>query len=304
MKRGVDLRSFNALKDLEAALGRFAGKAQEALDSVEREVRQAAEELDNHRRLAESRLRRWQKGCEHGGNEKDRRFAARKMEEAEEALRRIYFLQKQLTDRQQAYRRQAENLRELATGETVKARYFLSNKLEHLHTYTATQFSGTSPPINTAAGTASGSTLAAGGAKTAAGESLTDFALPDGYRWVSLSEINLDEIPEDLSFQKTSSDEMKDGFSTLQNDVLPALREDPARDSGYFGERDREAGRDYQNGQQRVYDAFFGHDHIRLERWRGDPRYSITNGRHRIAVARELGLSAIPAGTADVVPKG
>ncbi|MCW3488671.1 hypothetical protein [Dethiobacter alkaliphilus] len=304
MKRGVDLRSFSALKDLEAALGRFAGKAQESLDSAEREVRQAVEELDNHRRLVEHRLRRLQKACEHGGNEKDSRFAVRKMEEAEEALRRIYFLQKQLTDRQQAYRHQADKLRELAAGETVKARHYLTTKLEQLQTYTATQFSGTSSSLNTTAGTASGSTLAAGGTETAAGESLTDFKLPDGYRWVSLGEINLDEIPEDLSFQKTSSDEMKDGFSILQKDVLPALREDPSRDSGYFGERDREAGKDYQNGHQRVYDAFFGHDHIRLERWQGDDVYSITNGRHRIAVARELGWSVIPAGTADVVRKG
>jgi hypothetical protein len=70
--------------------------------------------------------------------------------------------------------------------------------------------------------------------------------------------------------------------------------------SAYFERLDRQTGRDYQNGLQRVYEAFFGGQHIRLERWRGEAKWDIINGRHRIEVARELGLEAVPAVTEEV----
>ncbi|MDW7651684.1 MAG: hypothetical protein SCK29_12935 [Bacillota bacterium] len=299
MKRGVNLRSFDSLKELEEALAHFAGRAREAMHALERDARQTAEELEGRWRDGERRMRHWQQAYEEARNEEERRYAAHKLEEAEEYLRRTYHLRKLLTERQQQYGRQAEKLKELAGDVTVRARHFLKESVEQLQAYTMVQSSGLAlgspaekPSFNsTGAGTETGKSA------------LSGYPLPDGYRWVPLDEINLAEIPEDLAFGKTAREEMRYGFGTLEADVLPALKEDLARGSSYFGERDRDSGRDYQDGEQRVYDAFFGHDHIRLERWEGEPQYSITNGRHRIAVARELGWAEIPASTSDVPRK-
>ena len=46
---------------------------------------------------------------------------------------------------------------------------------------------------------------------------------------------------------------------------------------------------------RRIYDFFYGGEAIRLD-WAGD-HYEINGGKHRIALARELGLPNIPART-------
>jgi hypothetical protein len=46
-------------------------------------------------------------------------------------------------------------------------------------------------------------------------------------------------------------------------------------------------------GARRVYDWFYGSEAVRLDWYQG--KYTITNGKHRIELARRLGLSYIPA---------
>lgn len=300
MKGGVDVRSFTALKDLEVALGRFASTAQEVMHAVKREIRQTVEELDDRRRYTERRVKHWRETYEESENKEDRQQALRKLEEAEDSLRRIHYLRKLLADQQQDYQRQADKLTRLTTEESSKARHFLKESLDQLQAYIAVQGPGSLSSPGIPAGSASPATPVAETSAGAEKISLTDFPLPSGYRWVSLAEIDQKEIPADIKFEKISSERMEAGLHTLKDEVLPALKEDTMRDGWYFEKQDRKAGRQYQDGQQRVYDAFFGQDHIRLERWEGESHYGITNGRHRILLARELGWSAIPAKTIDV----
>lgn len=95
--------------------------------------------------------------------------------------------------------------------------------------------------------------------------------------------------PED--FRKVSHDKMVDGFHKLQEEVRPAVER--GADGDYFSRLDDERGLDYENGYRRVYDAFYGDSAIRLEK-AGD-NYDVINGYHRLAVARELELNAVPA---------
>jgi len=74
--------------------------------------------------------------------------------------------------------------------------------------------------------------------------------------------------------------------------------------SSYFSRLDRQAGRSYEEGLQRVYEAFFGADHIRLSRFKGSQLWGIDNGRHRIQIARDLGWKFIPAKTIEVEKGG
>jgi hypothetical protein len=60
-----------------------------------------------------------------------------------------------------------------------------------------------------------------------------------------------------------------------------------------FANRDAAAGLDYEHGQQRIYDLYYGNNAIRLNR-DGDS-YDIISGRHRIYVAKELGIDSVPA---------
>lgn len=95
--------------------------------------------------------------------------------------------------------------------------------------------------------------------------------------------------PED--FNKVSHEEMMRGLRTLHSEVRPAVEN--GADKEYFRNLDQERGHDYPNGTQRIYESFYGHDAIRLDKI-GD-RYIVENGYHRIYVAKELGLDTVPA---------
>ena len=71
----------------------------------------------------------------------------------------------------------------------------------------------------------------------------------------------------------------------------------PLIDKGYVGDdfaaRDRANGLDYEHGQQRIYDLFHGNNPVHVAK--DGNQYDIIDGRHRIFVAKELGLETIPA---------
>jgi hypothetical protein len=123
---------------------------------------------------------------------------------------------------------------------------------------------------------------------------------PSEREWVdrSIQDVPVDQV--DLSdspvkdtddFHKVSREEMVEGFRKLEEEVRPAVAEGANGD--HFSRLDQERGLDYEHGYRRVYDAFYGNSAIRLEKAGDD--YNVINGYHRLAVARELGLSTVPA---------
>lgn len=68
-----------------------------------------------------------------------------------------------------------------------------------------------------------------------------------------------------------------------------------------FAAMDRTAGRDWEHGQQRVYDLFHGSNAVHVTK-DGD-QYDIIDGRHRIFVAKERGSQTMPARVREHVPK-
>lgn len=114
-----------------------------------------------------------------------------------------------------------------------------------------------------------------------------------GIQNVSLDAIDVQdsyvETPDD--FKKVSHEEMTRGMEVLESEVRPAVEQ--GFDADHFREVDQARGVDYAHGTQRVYEAFYGDEPIRLNRI-GD-RYEVVNGYHRLYVAREMGLDTVPA---------
>lgn len=106
-----------------------------------------------------------------------------------------------------------------------------------------------------------------------------DLPLPDG-------------INSAADFQKVSPEDMADGFRKLQT-MKPYIDDGRGNSSDYWHQVDQSYGVDYPDGYQKVYDAFYGDGAIRLNK-DGD-QYDIVNGRHRIAIAKELGVPSVPA---------
>jgi hypothetical protein len=71
--------------------------------------------------------------------------------------------------------------------------------------------------------------------------------------------------------------------------------------SEYFAELDRKGSVPFADGMQRVFDAFLGRwSPIYLCRGSEGGKYTISNGRHRIKIASDLGWLAVPAQVKDV----
>jgi hypothetical protein len=94
------------------------------------------------------------------------------------------------------------------------------------------------------------------------------------------------------SFRKTDYATMRDGVQRLDEVILPAVKGGAGHD--YFAAMDAQRGLSHERGYLRVYEAFFGDDSLRLDANPGGG-YTVTNGYHRIYVARELGLQTLPA---------
>jgi len=135
---------------------------------------------------------------------------------------------------------------------------------------------------------------------------ITQIALPGGFAWIPLDSIALKEELKNVrganDFNKVAYDEMKSGAQRFISQVLPVVHKDKTlATSEYFAELDRKAGLPYVDGVQRVFDAFLGcWSPIYLCRGAEGGQFSITNGRHRIKVALDLGWPAIPAQVKDL----
>jgi hypothetical protein len=74
--------------------------------------------------------------------------------------------------------------------------------------------------------------------------------------------------------------------------MRPTIESGPGANGDYWAEYDRARGLDYEHGYQRVYDAFYGTDAIRVN-WDGT-NYDIINGRHRVWLARRMEIDWLP----------
>ena len=240
------------------------------------------------------RLKRELSSCD----EDDRDSLEKDLEEAEEWLRKVDYWIGQVADALPPMKRANQNIHALVEKRLPCAARFLTEKLARFAEYArlaiphegvASQRMGAAMPSSTLANVAAADLAGQPGR-------ITELPLPSGFQWISLDSISRDDdLRPDETFHKVPKPDVISGFSRLKDEVLTGLRGDLSRGSDYFRELDNGRGLTYENGTQRIYEAFFGQDCIALERGRSDGNYGITNGRHRIHVARELGWVAVPA---------
>jgi len=304
MKEGVYAESVEGLEEFALRYQRFAEEVARILQEVEHEFRRRWEDLMHRYRVQQARVARLQRQVEEA-DEEEAAYSRRRLEEAEERLRRMRMILSRLEGQYQEYRRQTLLLQKLVEERTPKAVAFLRNRAAELRAYI-----GVSLSESPGAGGASSAPALSGESKsiTPAEESgpatppesapnFTRYALPHGFQWVPLDAIDCEDLPPD-AFSKVPVKAIRQGMARLP-EVLALLQDRlhlPSIDNSmYFLRLDRRAGRTYEEGLQRVYDAFFGSEPICLERQSGTSRWRVLNGRHRIQIARELGWTAVPA---------
>jgi hypothetical protein len=296
----ADVRAVGALVELELALQRFALRGAEALAAIRSQCERNRKRLDQRAEDANREVRRRAAAVE-SADEEDIDDCQQALEDAREAKAEIQSWQKRVEDEYQSFRRDAAHFEATIDRTVSEGRSVLRSKIALLNEYRVTQVKAgnfTSP-----GGSISASASVAQ-VDASRSDALQNFKLPPGFLWIPLSQIRLKEELENVQtagdYKKVDKETMRSGMVRLQTEVLPFMSDEAdLRGSDDFGERDRANSLSYEHGLQRVYDAFFGESHIQLSRSVVPGPFDITNGRHRVRLAQELGWDAIPARTED-----
>lgn len=130
-------------------------------------------------------------------------------------------------------------------------------------------------------------------------------SLPLGFGWIDIDEVDPEGFIEDpAQFKKAKHDDMRRGLEILRDEIIPALkrggftREDAERTDQESGTVFTTEGWVHPDSRLTVWKAFLDPrreaDVVAVERG-VDGRYSVLSGRHRLGLARKLGIKMVPA---------
>lgn len=107
-----------------------------------------------------------------------------------------------------------------------------------------------------------------------------------------LPDTEIAEITGEKDFGKVPKDVMEAGIKRY-SEMKQIIDSGEGNHWEYWAKIDKEKGLEYPNGYQSTYEAFYGKDAIRIER-DGD-KQRILNGRHRVWLAKQMGIKTLPA---------
>lgn len=194
------------------------------------------------------------------------------LDQAKRASRRITDVAESAAQLERTYRQQT-------SGIVAAARSNLSGRASAIAEYHGGGISGL------------GGGGGAGGAGQAAG--LDSFLSPLGMTSIDVGSADLSENPIQGNFERggaTRSD-YRWAVQTWNDSVGPGVARGMTRDE--FEARDSLSGAPPLRKTVDVYDMFLGTDRIRVDR-RPDGSFHIGSGRHRIQIARDLGIRSLP----------
>lgn len=298
----ADVRSIERLSDLHQALLSFVSRAPDGLAQIESQVLRRCAGLAAAESAAEREVQRCREALEAADEDEDAGDLEAELNEATAKCDEIGAANRRVAQCRQAFIASTERVARVLEREGRGGIHFLAARLSALRDAAGVRPEWGAPSGGKASG---GTPQMIPAPATKGGSGLTSFALPRGFTWVQLDEIDLTRGLEGVrgpaDFKKVSYDDVVKSLDRLKAEVLPNIQNLASSPKDHFREIDAKNGDSYSTGIQRVYEAFFGdHDYVYLERGPRDARFSITNGRHRIKAARDLGWDAIPAQIKDL----
>lgn len=195
------------------------------------------------------------------------------------------------------YRRFLRRCESLANQHASMARHYLLQVADDLRVYMDTRLDALPSdsyvnPIDFF-GPSSAAPLATPHASLQPLSNYSDFPLPPGFSWLSVSRI---EPTDNLSeSRKVSFETIEHGFAILRRSILPTMKTFGSSVTiEWFQAQALAGGTTAEPSVDKVYEAFFGSDPIAIDRKAATPLHTIINGSHRIFVARRLGWPAVP----------
>ena len=129
--------SIPAIQNMELASARLARAVVDRLPSVECEVRQASDALEDRTRELRREISHLHNKISSADNDEDTSWESRRIEEAEEALASLRQRSRRLAEVSANYMTHASKLNHLATDHAIQTREFLRGTVDDLKAYFA-----------------------------------------------------------------------------------------------------------------------------------------------------------------------
>lgn len=102
-------------------------------------------------------------------------------------------------------------------------------------------------------------------------------------------------MPEDVDSQDDFNHHISWDDAKSATERLPQIQQEVKNGKGRddFHLEDQQQGLDYSQGNERIFDLYYGSDPVVLDKI--GEKYDIVSGRHRVYAAKALGLESIPA---------
>ncbi len=293
-----------ALRSLRSALASFTVKAEQAVGQAGRALQQTQEWLAERRGYWEAEVMRREMAyhaCisyrDADGYGRDCSWEAAALRQAQLELANVRRWVQAVDQVGQSYTASARKFESMVQNESSQAGAFLDRAAMIVERYSSGGGStggGQSSAFAAAGLTATGGGMAASGPAGTGSASSTGqaysgsagLALPSYNANAGIfSDAPLDEVETPQfapgEWQQADVTDMRHSFSRL-----PEIRQ--AIDGGYI---DKLVASDPDAA--RIYSWFYGTESVKLAWYQG--QYTITNGKHRVALARMLGLPNVPA---------
>jgi hypothetical protein len=325
MEGSAYLSTLETLDDLDLALGQFSSSVQDLLAAAnaeaagaeawvqsrvscwQRQVEQAEQQLRRAQVALEMCLRESSRDRDGGyrapdcrGQECDLMEAEARLHETRMNLETAQRWRLRIEAEVAEYHRHARRLQELAAAHTPRTRAFLGRVRAGVESYLAESAPGGTPSadIPILSGLAQALVAPLPGESSGHGESTVTASTGSG-EWADrgiqlMLVVGLPDpvgIESEADFEARCTD-ARDALHKLQV-IQPLVGTGEGASSEYWAAYDREHGLDYARGYQRAYEVFYGSRAIEVG-WDGS-QYDIPSGRHRVWMAKQMGIKHLPA---------
>jgi hypothetical protein len=305
MAEAVELRSVRALAEIRDRLGQFSSRVRSHAEAARDRIRWHSSQLEDLGRDRLDELAAARNAVDALDEEDDGWSDWQRLEAAQDALQEFREVASECHDARRRFEAAVAELAEREAALAAAALAGIEAKIMAADGYLTLHVPAASGNVGAKGGGGSSASPASASSPQAAAADDRFGRLPEGFAWVSLADLPDEDFVTDPDlFKKTNRAEMLRGVALLRDEILPMVNADPALNRDDIVQLDQQrgtawttAGFTHPDSLTTVWDAFLNprrEAEVVVVGRMPDGSYDVINGRHRLGIARELGMPAIP----------
>lgn len=305
MASSIELLSVHALAEIRDRLAGLGGKVRAHAEGAHDHLRRQSNWLADVGRERRDALQAAYRAVAELDEDDDGEAERRLVEEAAEAMREFYDVATEYETMSRLFAAEIDSVVEQGNALILSARGKIEAKIDAAQAYLTIHVPLADGSGGEAPAATGGRVVLPSSPCTAEDAGSGYGRLPAGFSWISLAQlVDEDFITDPALFKHVGRDKMAHGIALLRDEILPRLDDNPALDRDSFAQIDRQRGTEWTvegfvhpDSLAVVWDAFFDprrQAEVVVIDTKSDGTHDVINGRHRLGLAREIGIEAIP----------